>query len=440
MKEEFLHFAWKNGLYIKESLRSPDGDLIEVLNPGEYNRDSGPDFFNARIRYNGIEWAGNVEVHLKASHFEAHGHNRDHAYDNTILHVVADDDKKVFTAAGNMLVNAVIRTEDEVLERYKNLVNNPLSIACQEALPGTDKFIISNWINALTVERLEEKYFKVREIFNSTGNDWEETFYRVISRYFGFRVNREPFEMLSVAVPLKLLRKHSDNLLQVEALLFGAAGMLEEGLFREAVKDDYYRDLAREFRVLKSKYGIKPVHGWLWKFSKLRPVNFPTIRISQMASLISLHHGLFMFITEAGQAEELKRLFKIKASGYWDNHYVFGRKSSKQDKNTGEDAVNIFLINAVIPVLFAYGKYHGNDEICSRALNFLENLPPENNRIVREWREAGIEPVSAFDTQGLLRLKECYCSRRRCLECRIGAVNIIKGSVLKRNEELILEP
>jgi len=440
MKEEFLHFAWKNGLYIKESLRTPDGDLIEVLNPGEYNRDSGPDFFNARIRYNGIEWAGNVEVHLKASHFEAHGHNRDHAYDNTILHVVSEDDKKVFTAAGNMLVNAVIRTEDEVLGRYNRLVNNPLSIACQEALPGTDKFIISNWINALTVERLEEKYFKVREILTSTGNDWEETFYRVMSRYFGFRVNREPFEMLSVAVPLKLLRKHRDNPLQVEALLFGAAGMLEEGLFREAVKDNYYRELAREFRVLKSKYGIKPVHGWLWKFSKLRPVNFPTIRIAQMASLIVLQNCLFMYIKEAGQVEELKGLFKIKASEYWDNHYVFGRKSSKQHKNTGEDAVNIFLINAVIPVLFAYGKYHGSDEICNRALNFLENLPPENNRIVREWCDAGIEPVSATDTQGLIRLKECYCSRRRCLECRIGAINIIKGSVLKRNDELILEP
>jgi len=440
MKEEFLHFAWKYGLYIKESFRTPAGDLIEVLHPGEYNRDSGPDFFNARIRYNGIEWAGNVEIHLRASHFETHGHNRDHAYDNTILHVVGEDDKKVFTAGGTELMNVVIKTEEEVLDRYLNLVNNPLTIACQEELPRTDKFRIYNWINALTIERLEEKYVKVKEILSSTGNDWEETFYRVMARYFGFRVNSEPFEMLSKTVPLKLLRKHGDNLLQAEALLFGAAGMLEEGLFRDALSDGYYSDLVREFRMLSAKYGIKPVHGWLWKFSKLRPVNFPTIRIAQMASLVSSKEGLFARVIEAGQTDVLKSLFKTKASEYWDNHYVFGRKGNRMDKKTGEEAVNIFLINAVIPVLFAYGKFHGSDEICSRALNYLESLPPEENRIVREWRDAGIEPVSASDTQGLLMLRENYCARRRCLECRIGASLIMEGSALKREDELMLEP
>ncbi|HOU96449.1 MAG TPA: DUF2851 family protein [Bacteroidales bacterium] len=440
MKEEFLHFVWKYGLYDKKSLVTPEGYPIVVVHPGDYNRDSGPDFFNARIKYDGTEWAGNVEIHTKASHFVTHGHNTDHSYDNLILHAVGEKDRDVFNAAGSKILTVEVKPDIGVYEKYMSLINNPYTIACQEEIGKVNGFILNNWINSLLIERLAGKCGMIKKIFEETGNDWEETFYRLISRYFGFRVNTDPFLMLASALPFKIIRKHLDNRMQVEALLFGTAGMLEEELFREAINDEYFRELAREFRVFSAKYSIKPVHGWIWKFSKLRPVNFPTVRISQLAAMLTVTGGLFSRVIEAENMESLRKLFSVSASKYWDNHYVFGKESKKAIKNTGENATDIFMINAVIPILFAYGKAKGNNEICERALDFLESIEPEQNRIIREWSEAGVTASSASDTQGLIHLREEYCRKRRCLECRIGLQLISTGSKLKDNDELILEP
>ncbi|MBP8960239.1 MAG: DUF2851 family protein [Bacteroidales bacterium] len=440
MREEFLHFVWKYGLYDKESLLTPEGEPIVVVHPGDYNRDSGPDFFNARIRYDGTEWAGNVEIHTKASHFVTHGHNTDHAYDNLILHAVGEKDRDVFNAAGSKILTIEVKPEIGVYEKYISLINNPCTIACQKEIGKVNRFILNNWINSLLIERLTAKCGMIRKIFEETGNDWEETFYRLISRYFGFRVNTDPFLMLASALPFRIIKKHLDNHMQVEALLFGTAGMLEEGLFREAINDEYFRELAREFRILSVKYSIKPIHGWLWKFSKLRPVNFPTLRISQLAAMLTVTGGLFSRVIEADNIENLRKLFLVSASKYWDNHYVFGKESKRAVKNTGENATDIFMINAVIPILFAYGKARENNEICERALDFLQSIEPEQNRIIREWSETGINASSAYDTQGLIHLREEYCRKRRCLECRIGLQLISTGSKLKNNDELILEP
>jgi hypothetical protein len=440
MKEEFLHYLWKYSLYDQDSLTDNENNKIVVIDPGEYNRDSGPDFFNARILIAGTEWAGNVEIHTKASCFDNHGHDRDHSFDNVILHVVTDNDKKVFNSKGEELLTVEIKYDQIFYEKYADLVNNPCVIACQNELRKLDSFFIRHWLHSLLIERLKLKSDAIIKIFSQTGSDWDETFYRILTRYFGFRVNTEPFEMLASALPFRVIRKHADNRFQIEAMLFGTAGMLEEGLFKEAVSDKYYKDLIKEFKILSAKYSLMPIHGWLWKFCRLRPVNFPTVRISQLSALLSTAGGLFSRTLDVTDIRQLKDLFGVSASSYWDDHYIFGKKSKTISKNTGTQAADIFLINAVIPLIFIYGRYHDNHAVCEKALTFLEEINPETNFVTRDWKSAGIEVESAFYTQALLQLTDEYCKKRRCLECRIGCKLISMGKGLINEHELILEP
>jgi hypothetical protein len=440
MKEEFLHYLWKYSLYDQDSLVDNENNKIVVINPGEYNHDSGPDFFNARILIAGTEWAGNVEIHKKASCFDNHGHDRDHTFDNVILHVVAENDKKVFNSKGEELLTVEIKYDQIFYEKYSDLINNPCVIACQNEIERLDSFYIRHWLHSLLVERLQQKSDSIMKIFSQTGNDWDETFYRILTRYFGFRVNTEPFEMLASALPFRIIRKHSDNRFQIEAMLFGTAGMLEEGLFKEAVSDKYYIDLIKEYKILSAKYSIMPIHGWLWKFCRLRPVNFPTVRISQLSALLSTAGGLFSKTLEAADISQLKDLFEVSASSYWDDHYVFGKKSKKVSKNTGTQATEIFLINAVVPLMFIYGRFHDNHDVCEKALAFLEEIDAETNSVTRDWESAGIKVESAFYTQALLQLTDEYCKKRRCLECRIGCKLISLGKTLINENELMLEP
>jgi hypothetical protein len=440
MKEEFLHYLWKYSLYDREELLDSEGNQIIVVNPGEYNRDSGPDFFNARLRIAGTDWAGNVEIHIRSSDFDSHRHNIDPAFDNVILHVVAEDDKKVFNTRGEEILTARLGYDPMFYEMYNELINNPYVIACQGEVNKLDPFYIRHWIGTLVIERLSEKSGHILKILSATGNDWEETFYRLLSRYFGFRVNAEPFEMLASALPFRIIRKHSDSRFQIEALLFGTAGMLEEGLFREALNDRYYTDLIKEYKILSAKYSLKPIHGWIWKFSRLRPANFPTLRISQLAAMLSVAGGIFSRTLEAGTINQIRDLFEVTASEYWDNHFVFGKESRSYSKNTGSQAMDILLVNAIIPSIFVFGRYRDSNEICEKAIMFLEETGPEENTIIYEWQSAGIYADSAFLTQGLIQLRNNYCKKRRCLDCGIGSKLLMSGKSLKRNEDLMLEP
>jgi len=440
MKEEFLHYIWKYNLYDPELLLDNGGNKIKVIHTGEYNRDSGPDFFNARLVIDGTEWAGNVEIHIRSSHFDLHGHNIDPAYDNVILHAVAENDKTVFNSKGQELFTTRLLFNPELYENYLNLINNPFIIACHDHIGNTDRFLLHSWISALVIERLQEKSALIMNILSETGNDWEETFYILLSRYFGFRVNREPFEMLARAIPLRIIRKHADNRFQIEALLFGTAGMLDEGLFGVAVNDDYFIMMKREYNILSAKYSLKPLHGWLWKFARLHPANFPTVRLSQLAAMLSYTNGLFSKIQEINNIIQLKILFKVSASEYWDNHYSFGKKGRVFTKSTGPQSTDLLLINAVIPAIFVYGKIRDNAGQCEKALSFLEEIDPEDNSIIKEWKYAGIDAGTSFLTQGLIQLRNNYCKKRRCLDCRIGAGLIGKGRELKNRENLMLEP
>jgi hypothetical protein len=246
--------------------------------------------------------------------------------------------------------------------------------------------------------------------------------------------------MLAAALPFRIIRKHADNIFQIEALLFGTAGLLETGLFKEALIDEYYLNLLKEYTILSAKYSLQPLHGWLWKFSRLRPSNFPTIRLSQLAAMLSTAGGLFSRVLDAKDINQIKELFEVSASMYWDDHFIFGKKSRSFTKNTGTQAADIFLINAVIPLIFVYGQSRDCQDISERAFCFLEKITPEENVITSEWRKAGIIAESAFYSQALIQLRNEYCKKRKCLDCRIGNKIISQGKKLRDQEELLLEP
>ncbi|MCJ7820998.1 MAG: DUF2851 family protein [Bacteroidales bacterium] len=440
MKEEFLHWVWKNGLFDPASLHDKDSGPVEVVTPGEYNLDAGPDFFNTRLIIGGTSWAGNTEIHINASDWYRHGHHTDHAYDNVILHLVVNNDTEAFTASGRKLVTANISFDEAIWENYLDFINNPSLLACSGHINRLDMLKVRHWIFSVTIGRLERKSNKTGEILKKNGNDWEDTLYRLVSRYFGFRVNTDPFDMLASHLPLKVIRKHADNLLQVEALLFGTAGLLDVSLFREALADDYYRVLCREYHILQSKYSLQPVDGWMWKFNRLRPANFPTVRIAQLAALLADGQGLFSRVMECHDASELRALLSVSASDYWNTHYLFGKQVQNASVKAGRQSVDLLIINAIVPLLFLYGKMKQNDDRCEMALDILDSLPPEDNSIVRDFLAAGIRPDSAFTSQGLIDLRISWCRYHKCLNCHIGSSLIAMGHNLRRSDSLFLEP
>ncbi|HNY57405.1 MAG TPA: DUF2851 family protein [Bacteroidales bacterium] len=440
MKEEFIHWLWKNQFFDGRSLCDREAGSIGVITPGVYNRDSGPDFFNTRLIIGGTEWAGNTEIHVNASDWYRHGHHIDHAYDNVILHIVYNEDADVYTASGRRLITIRLVFDPVLWENYLDFMNNPSPLPCSGLIGLTDGFRIKHWLWSIAVERLERKHDDIREILSKTGNDWEETLYRLVTRYFGFRVNTDPFGMLAARLPLKIIRKHSDQLIQVEALLYGTAGLLDEALFREAVNDSYYLLLLREYRVLRAKYSLQPVDGWLWKFHRLRPANFPTVRLSQLAALLSHSDGLFSRVLGCSDRESLRALLSVSASSYWNNHYQFGREVPPVAGRAGRQSADLLIINAIVPLLFVYGKVRQQQEWCDRAVEILDSLPPEKNSVVTDFTRAGLKPESAFASQALLELRNMRCRYHRCLDCTIGSSLIAMGQKIRRSDSLFLEP
>jgi len=431
---------WKNQFFDGRSLCDREAGSIGVITPGVYNRDSGPDFFNTRLIIGGTEWAGNTEIHVNASDWYRHGHHIDHAYDNVILHIVYNEDADVYTASGRRLITIRLVFDPVLWENYLDFMNNPSPLPCSGLIGLTDGFRIKHWLWSIAVERLERKHDDIREILSKTGNDWEETLYRLVTRYFGFRVNTDPFGMLAARLPLKIIRKHSDQLIQVEALLYGTAGLLDEALFREAVNDSYYLLLLREYRVLRAKYSLQPVDGWLWKFHRLRPANFPTVRLSQLAALLSHSDGLFSRVLGCSDRESLRELLSVSASSYWNNHYQFGREVPPVAGSAGRQSADLLIINAIVPLLFVYGKVRQQQEWCDRAVEILDSLPPEKNSVVTDFTRAGLKPESAFASQALLELRNMRCRYHRCLDCTIGSSLIAMGQKIRRSDSLFLEP
>jgi len=416
MTEEFLQYIWKHALYYPSSLTTVDEEEVTVLKPGEQNFNAGPDFLNARLKIGDTTWAGNVEIHINSSDWIKHHHQNNKAYNNVILQVVYHNDVKANLQNGSQVPTVEVKFEKRLYENYQKLLNSNKWIPCQDQLKGGDSFRINHVLSELTVERLREKSDEIAQTLRFTKNDWSETFYIHLAKNFGFKVNAVPFEMLARSLPLKCIARHKDNPLQIEALLFGQAGFLND-----RCDDEYYRLLVREYHFLKSKFNLKPLEKHLWKFLRLRPCNFPTIRLAQFARLLHGSSFLFTKIIQTGDLMQLKDYFDITASEYWETHYHFKKESvSNSKKSLGTLSFNNVVINTVVPVLFVYGEQHNKNELKDRAIDFLTALPAEDNHIIRNWSRMKFHPENAFESQGLLQLKNRYCARRKCLNCQIG--------------------
>jgi hypothetical protein len=402
LPEEFLQYIWENRLFYTDNLTTTTGERVEVVKTGQRNSDSGPDFFNAKIKIGETVWAGNVEIHKKSSDWQKHNHQNDMAYDSVILHIVETDDSPVKRANNKTIPTLLLKYPERLRINYQNLLDAQTWIACQNQFHKVNPVVLQLGFNRLMIERLEDKTGEILERLEQNNNDWNETFYQVLAKMFGFKVNAIPFELLAKSLSLKTLAKHKNSLLQLEALLFGNAGLLNTQL----LGDSYFLQLRNEYSFLYKKYKLKGIESHLWKFMRLRPGNFPTIRISQLAALIYRSHGLFSKIIEIDKIDELKKLFEVSASEYWNSHYNFNKLSKRNSKKRlGETSVNVLIINIVIPFLFVYGEKQNRDYLKNRALEFLEQLPPERNSIISNWKKLGIETRSAFETQALLQLK-----------------------------------
>lgn len=416
MSEEFLQYIWQQKLFNTTALIASTGETVEVINVGEKNTDSGPDFFNAKIKINDTLWAGNVEIHLNSSDWHKHHHHNDKSYDNVVLHVVHKNDDAVKRTSGEIIPTIELAYNQKLLDNYQQLQQNQYWIACQDKIRRVDGFTADFWLNKLLIERLEGKSQVILQSLEQNKNNWEETFYQQIAKSFGAKVNATPFEMLAKSLSLIYLAKHKSNQFQIEALLFGQAGMLEEAV----EGDNYYQKLQKEYRFLKQKFSLQPIEKHLWKFLRLRPANFPTIRIAQLAQLIYNSTGLFSKIIQAESIAEIEKLFQISTSPYWETHYTFGNESKKRTKSFGKTAFYSTIINTIIPFLFVYGDAIGDESMKDKAFKWLEALDPEKNAIIGQWRELGFDVPSAFYSQAFLQLKNEYCNKRNCLRCQIG--------------------
>jgi hypothetical protein len=417
MKEEFLHYAWKTRQFKSDDLQTTGELSLKIVHPGELNTDSGPDFFNAKIMIDGQLWVGNVEIHVRASDWIRHRHEQDAAYDNVVLHVVFENDAPVATNAGGIMPTLELKSRINQLQyvQYLRLRSSKESIPCASRLDELPGVIAAGWLSRLLVERLERKVALLEKELENSGNDWDEVFYRHLARQFGMKVNADPFQWLASAAPYKILARQSDNLLQTEALLFGQSGLLPE-----KVADVYTGALIREYAHMQVKYNVRPMPTQRWKFMRLRPNNFPTLRIAQLAGLLYRNSRLFVRCMETHDVVELRGMLDVPASGYWETHYVFGKSSRRRTKNLGPQAIDTILVNTIVPFKFLYGRTKGDEAMQAQAVELLETLPPEDNQVVREWQRLGLHACCAGETQAMLELSGNYCEKRRCLQCHIG--------------------
>lgn len=421
--EDFAHYIWEHKLYDKNVFHTTNGEKLEIIHPGLHNFNAGPDFFNAKIKIGNTLWAGNVEIHIKASDWFKHNHHTDKAYDNVILHVVIENDSTATTTLNNSIPTWIMPITESIKTNYFDLFQNSLWIPCANKIKQIDSFNYSNWLDRILVEKLEEKHNWMSHLLEKNRNDWEELFYTTLVRSFGFGINGDIYEKLALNTPWTIVQKNRDNILLLEALFLGQGGFLDE----IENPDDYTSILIREYQHLKNKYKLNPVAKHEWKFSRLRPSNFPTVRLIQIASLFFKNKISLSKILKTNKVTEVNKLLSISISDYWQTHYYPSRPSVKKSKTIGSFAKHLILINTIIPILFAYGKSQDNYNLCQKAIDWLEDLPPEKNGIINKWSEIYSPPKNAHETQAIVHLKKNYCDLKKCLHCRIGHIVLAKS-------------
>lgn len=415
--ENLYHYLWKSGMFGR-LLKEEGGEEIEVIDPGIHNPDAGPDFFNSKIKIGSTEWAGNVEIHVKASDWFRHNHHTDPAYDSVILHVVGVSDKRINRSDGSLIPQAVISFPERFFRTLLVLSEDMDNVKCAPFISSIPDIIKNDWLETLSIERLQEKAERVRNIYEATGKDWEQTCFIVLARALGFGLNSEPFEILGRSIPLRVLHHHADNLLQLESLIFGQAGLLDSSI---NLQDEHYQYLCREYYFLARKYVLKPMDGAMWKFSRTRPQNFPHRRLAFLAASCFGGFSLFSKMKESlSDTEKIIALFQVQPEGYWQYHYSFDSISRSGAIFLSDSSIMLLIINCVVPLMYAYCALHGDYETGERIVNFEMGIPAENNMIVRQWKTLGFDSGNAWRSQGLLQLRKEYCDKRKCLYCRLG--------------------
>ncbi len=420
MNEDFLSFVWRYQYFDAANLRTETGEALQILRIGQLNTDAGPDFAEARVLLDGMEWAGAVELHVRSSDWELHRHPGDAAYESVVLHVVWDDDRPVRRQDGTSVPTLVLqnRVKSAVRERYERLMESKAEIPCAPQFRDVPRLQKISMLDRVLLERLDGKAARVTELWEANNRDWEETAYQWLAQYFGFRLNAPAFLRLAQIVPLKILQKHRQSGLQIEALLFGTSGLLPDDS-----EEDYGQELQREYQFLAAKYGLLSQKMALteWKFFRLRPAGFPTVRLAQFAMLLQNEAGLFASLTTVENADDLRKMLRVGQSEYWQKHYQFGKVAAKKVPALGKDAADLLIINAAVPLLVAYARQRDNAAFLDRAVRWLEQISGEKNHITRAWAELGMRVSTAFDSQALIEWHNGYCVKKRCLECTVGA-------------------
>ena len=416
--EEFLHFVWQFRLYDGLQLQTVEGKSLKILHCGFPNKHAGPDFTNAKVIIDGTTWVGQVEVHLKSSDWNLHQHQEDKAYENVILHVVWEHDTAIQRIDGTIIPTFSLegKIPEYFFENYQNLITSANNFACEKQINQIDNFVINGFLSRVLVERLEQKSEEVFERLEALQGNWDETFYHFIAKNFGFKVNALPMQVLAQSLPQQLFAKHKDQPLQIEALIFGQAGYLSQNF-----DNDYPCQLKTEYHFLQKKYGLKPIDISLWKFLRMRPQNFPTLRLAQFAALIVKSNHLFSKVLEVKNVKELHLQFEdLPVNEFWLKHYHFNKEAEQVNVQLGKSSIDNILINTVSLFLFAYGKYTDQENYQTRALYLLESIAAEKNAIISQYLDAGVNAENASQTQALLQLRKNYCSDKKCLNCGIG--------------------
>ncbi|OFY67559.1 MAG: hypothetical protein A3H98_03485 [Bacteroidetes bacterium RIFCSPLOWO2_02_FULL_36_8] len=436
MKEDFINFLWKNQNFSRNDLKTTEGKELTILNAGIKNSNSGPDYSHARIITDGLQWSGQVELHVRSSEWKKHGHHLDRAYDNVILHVVYEKDENTFRTDGTHIPTLELknRLEKPLMERYHNFLKNSLPVEgmpCTNLLAGVTAVSKIAMLDKALVERLEEKADWVYQTWLKNQRDWEETAWKVIGKSMGFSVNSDPFLNLADSIPLKILKKHSANPWQIESLILGQAGWLQN-----TFKTSYLNELRKEYLFLRYKYNLKPISPHTWKFLRMRPSNFPVVRAVQLATLIGRHEHVFSDLLESDTICKIRDFWKIEPALFWrepgnvSQVYKIKAKSDTDENNlhlsglsvTGfsEESIANLTINAIIPLLVCFSKVTQEQRYMERVIGVLENLPPENNVLTRKWKDSATPITNAHQAQAVIGLVKKYCHYGKCLECTIG--------------------
>ncbi|MBQ7421189.1 MAG: DUF2851 family protein [Prevotella sp.] len=423
--EQLLHYVWKHKLFPLTELQTTDGRAVEVLDTGLHNRDAGPDFFNAKVKIDGILWVGNVEIHGRSTDWYAHHHDEDAAYDNVVLHVVGQADAEVRTHDGRLLPQLQLGVPPTVKKNYDELMSEDRYPPCHQIVPELPLLTIHSWLSTLQTERLERKTEDIRRRVDYYNGDWEAAYFQTLARNYGFGLNADAFETWAKHIPLHSVARHRDDLFQIEAIFMGQAGMLEkESLLKRhreaALRDKYFNKLRREYRYLAHKFSLEPMDFHQFRFLLVRPTCYPHVRIAQMAHYYYDRKTSLSLLLECENLRQVRALLQTQVSPYWQSHYTFGSVSSQSKRLFSLSSLRLLVINTAVPMLFAYGRYKSDNRLCDRAYSFFEQMKAEDNIPVRRWRACGFEARNASDSQALVQLMNEYCNKKDCLRCRFG--------------------